>query len=157
MDLVTLVYDYLKLDPTFVEIIDWNKANGFISLEDSGISVGINRERYESGSRDYDYCTSIMSIVCWIREEDQATGENMIRELAHNIRLSLSEDEGRTLNGQVIGGFVSGIEYLSTKAEDTLMLHIAEITYEVEYQEDRMRPQQASTVLSISNDIDIER
>jgi hypothetical protein len=154
-DIVSLLHDYLKADPVFAEIKDWNKANGFISLKDSGISLGIDRERYESGNREYDYCTAAIKIYCWYKHKDQALGEKKIRELAHEIRLSLTEDESRTLNGEVIGGFVSGIEYLTTDAGNSLLLHIAEITYEVEYQEDRMRPIDAPTVLFLSHDIQL--
>jgi hypothetical protein len=156
MDIVTLLHDYLKADPVFVEIKDWNKANGFISLKDSGISIGIKNERYESYNRESDECTVNVNIFCWIKHKDQATGEKLIRDLAHEIRLSLTEDEGRTLSGEVIGGFVSGIEYLTTEASDSLLLHIAEITYEVQYQEDRMRPEDVPTVLSLSHDVQLE-
>lgn len=156
VDIVTLIHDYLKSDPAFAEVKDWNKANGFISTKDSGISVGIDREKYESGNREYDNCTASVKIYCWLRHKDQTVGERKVRELAHEIRMSLTEDEPRTLNGEVTGGFVSGIEYLTTSADSTLLLHIAEITYEVEYQEDRMRPVDAPTVLSLSHEIQLE-
>jgi hypothetical protein len=154
---VDLIYDYLQADTSFSGVKDWNKANGFISLKDSGISLGIPKEKYESLNREEDSNNTTVMIVCWLKNKDQATGEKLIRQLAKEIRLSLATNEGRTLGGQVIGGFVSDINYLTTDAGNSLLLHIAEITYEVEYYESRMRPQQVSTVLSISNDIDIER
>ncbi|WCK53840.1 hypothetical protein PP175_21360 [Aneurinibacillus sp. Ricciae_BoGa-3] len=152
-----LIYDHLKSDPAFSEVKDWNKANGFISLKDSGISLGIPKEKYESLNRDEDTNNTTVMIVCWLKNKDQAIGEKLIRQLAKEIRLSLGSDDGRLLNGGVIGGFVSEINYLTTEAQNSLLLHLAEITYEVEYYESRMRPEQANTVLSISNDIDIER
>lgn len=137
VDIVTPIHDFLKEDPVLADIKDWNKANGFISTKPTGISLGIAKERYDSSSRDGDYCTAHMNLFCWIRNKDQAAGEADLRNLAHYIRKSLSGDNERSLNGNIVGCFVSDIDYITADATQGLLLHIAEMKIEVDYYEER--------------------
>lgn len=155
-DVLSILHDYLKAHPSLSDLKDWNKANGFISLKDSGLSLGIENEQYEDENRDYDKCTTKVNIFVWIKNKDQAIGEQKVRELAHAVRLILNQDDVRTLNGEAIGGFVKHIQYLTTEAQHSLLLHIAEITYEVEYEEYRLFTEEVSTVQTVNNESEIE-
>lgn len=154
-DLVSLIHDAIKADAAFSEVVEFNKANGFISTKQSGISVGLDQERYEPGNRGYDEVGASIRIVCWIKDKDQARGEAKIRELSHEIRRCLAQDENRTLEGRVIGGFVREIEYLTADAGNSLLLHMSEIMYEIDYVEERLRPSNAPTVIGLYHDVDV--
>lgn len=137
IDIVNAVLNVLKSDPALAQIQEWQPVNGLITLKAPGVSVGIEKEGFAPDTRAEDAASATLKVVAWVKDKDPAKGEAAARELAHTIRYCLNEN--RTLGGLVDGGFVSQIEYLTAEANQGLLLHLAEITYEVQYSAKRLR------------------
>jgi hypothetical protein len=148
IDIVSLLHDHLKDHPSLSDLNDWNKVHGFISSKESGLSIGIEHERFNDINRDFDKCIAKVNLFIWITNQDQAAGEQKIRELAHTVRLILYQDDVRTLNGEVMDGYVRRIKYSTTEAN----YHIAKIYYEVEYEEYRFFSDDVRTIENIHNE-----
>ncbi|MDI6711470.1 MAG: hypothetical protein QME76_12450 [Bacillota bacterium] len=151
VDVVALVLDVLRADPGLADVAEWQPVNGLISLRAPGVSAGIEKEIYQPDTRDADTVTATVKIVAWTRAKDPAAGEAAVRDLAYAVRYALNER--RTLNGQVDGLFVSAVEYLTADAGQGLLLHLAEITCEVDYTAGRVRPSAVETVGTVAHDV----
>ena len=151
IDIANAVLNVLKNDPALAQIQEWQPVNGLITLKAPGVSVGIEKEVFAPDTRSVDAASATLKIVVWTRDKGPANGEAAVRELAHAVRYCLNEN--RTLGGLVDGGFISQIEYLTAEASQGLLLHLAEITYEVDYSAERVRKETYPTVGSVNAEI----
>jgi hypothetical protein len=150
-DIVTAVLKTLRAEPSLAAIQEWQAVNGLITLKAPGLSVGLEKEVFTPDTREADAAAATLRIAVWAREKDPAAGEALVRDLAHAVRYCLNEH--RTLGGLVDGGYVTQIEYLTADAGQGLLLHLAEISYEVEYPAERVRKKTYPAVESVSADI----
>lgn len=151
MDFVTLVLDTLRADSGLAAVQEWQPAAGMNAIRTPCVYVGVAREDFAPDTRRFDRARAEIKIGVWLRERDPAKGEADVRNLAWAVRYALTEH--RTLGGRVDGGFVSRIEYLSVDVSDRQFLHLAEITFEVDYAADRARPVTMATVAQVSADV----
>lgn len=150
-EIINQVHDILKLASGLAEIKSWNKANGLVTMIAPGCSIGLERETYESYTRDQDEATANVSILIWVKNTDPAAGEKKVRALAQEARLVLAENY--SLNGAAASSYVSGIVYSTAEAQKSLLLHLAEIDFRVTYYSARSHSASPAPINQINNDV----
>lgn len=150
-EIIDLVHDILKLASGLAEIKSWNKANGLVTMVAPGCSIGLERELYDSYTRDQDEATAHVSILFWVKNIDQAAGEKQVRALAQEARLVLAENY--SLNGAAASSYVNGVVYTTAEAQKSLILHLAEIDFRVIYYSARSRSVSPAPIDQINNDV----
>ncbi|ADY55132.1 hypothetical protein Sgly_0775 [Syntrophobotulus glycolicus DSM 8271] len=134
-DIIRKTVDVLKAESGLAEIKEWQEVNNLITLKSPGISVGLEKETFTAYDRKVDNAEANLKIYVWVKDSDPARGEAEVRTLSHIVRLALAKD--LYLSGLVDSGFVSGIEYLTADAGKEILIHLAEIDYQVSYLAER--------------------
>jgi len=134
-EVIDLVHGILSSAPELTEILEWNKANSLVTLASPGGSIGIEKEAFEAYTRDEDQATAFISIVLWVKNPDPVEGEAKTRMLAQAVRQALIRN--RTLGGKVDDSIVYGINYATADGGKSVLLHLAELDYRVQYMAQR--------------------
>lgn len=153
-EIINLTHDILKAATGLAEIKNWNKANGLVTMAAPGCSIGLEREIYESYTRDQDEATANVSILIWVKNIDPAAGEEKVRLLAQEARLVLAEDY--SLNGAAATSYVHGIVFTTAEGQKSLLLHLAEIDFRVTYYSSRSRTGSPTPIDQVNNDVGAE-
>lgn len=143
-DIIRSVVDVLKAEPRLSGIKEWQEVNNLITLKSPGISVGLEKEAFTAYDRICDNAEANLKIYVWVKDSDPARGEAEVRKLAHSIRLALAKD--LYLGGLIDSGYLSGIDYLTADAGKEILIHLAEIDYQVSYLAERSEPEPAPDI-----------
>ncbi|TEB09306.1 hypothetical protein [Pelotomaculum propionicicum] len=154
IEIVDLVHDLLKADDNLAELVDWKKANGLVSLATSGCSVGLDEEGFNEYTRDKDETVGSVRILIWVKMVDPVTAEAKIRKQAKAARQVLVKN--RTLGGAVANSYLNKIFYATADAGKNLILHMADLDFQVKYYSPRTWPE-TQPIEHINNDIGTEQ
>ena len=151
-EIIDLVHEILNTAPELAEIQNWNKANSLLTLAPVGGSIGVEKEVFNPYTRDYDEAVAHMNILVWVKNADAVAGEAAIRSLAQVVRSVLIEN--RTLGGMVDDSFIYDITYATADGGKSLLLHLAELNYQVTYYAERLSPAIEPTVATVNNEFE---
>lgn len=135
-EILNKIVKLLEAHPGLSTVKKWHKVDGMIPAVHPSGSVSPVQEDFEQVTRDKDESTVRFAIFVYLQHVNPETGEQQIRELAHNVRLALTaNNDNRRLDG--VGGttdsYIYSIKYMTIDASSTLLLHAAEIDYRVKY------------------------
>lgn len=153
-EIIELVHDILKNDLGLSEIKEWNKATGLLTLASPGGSIGLEEEKFEEYTKEQDLATANLSILIWTKNADPVAGEAEVRSLAQAVRLALVTN--RTLGGAADDSFVLGIRYATAEGGKSLMLHLAEVDYRVNYYADRLPAENGIPIETVNHELEAE-
>lgn len=153
-EIINLVYDILKQAPALAQIKEWNKANSLLTLASPGGSIGIQKEIYDAYTREEDEVTARLSILLWVKNIQPAAGEAEVRALAQTVRQVLVNN--RTLGGLADDSYVNSIEYATADGGKSILLHLAEIDFQVRYYSDRLAIEQVPPVERIQSELETD-
>lgn len=147
--------EVLKKDPSFFNVREWRKINGLVPSKYHAISIGCDDENFTEYTNELDECNSMLKIYasldnkelsgrCRQQAEDRLEyGERIIREIAENIKLALTDN--CTLGGLIDSSMVEKIEFVT--ADEHVDLHIAVISFSVKYYTERSKNLRSITML----------
>ncbi|RJQ25448.1 MAG: hypothetical protein C4589_11295 [Peptococcaceae bacterium] len=134
-EILDRIVELLEASPSLSSVKKWHKVDGMIPAVHPCGSVSPVQEDFEliakSGGNNYKTTTRFV-IYVYLQHANSETGEQQIRELAHNVRLALPVDKLVKVNN-VLGGHIYSIRYMTIDASSTSLLHAAEINLHVNY------------------------
>lgn len=154
LEIIDLVHDTLRASPELSGIREWNKANSLVTLAAPGCSIGIDEEKFTAYTRDEDEVTASLNIVFWVKHADPVSGEAEVRALAQAARKVLTIN--RTLGGAVDDSYVGRIRYATADGGKSLLLHLAEVEYQVTYYAGRFTAEDVPVIETYNRDMQAE-
>lgn len=154
----------LKGNEKLANVHNWYKINGIIPGKKPTISAGCDDEDYEPYTREVDQGTAKIKIYVSLDNRDLASserrkeeerveyGERCIRQMAKDIRLCLANNY--SLNGVIETSFSKKIEYVT--ADGQVDLHVAVISFDVDFYASRMEDVEEPTVATIDMKMELE-
>lgn len=152
--IIDKVVEVLKKEPSLANVYEWHKINGLVPGKKRAVSVGCDNEDYAEYTQSLDNGTAKIKIYASLdnreltvnnrRTEEQRIeyGERCIQQFARNIRLCLAANH--TLDGVADSSFLPKIQYVT--ADEHEDLHIAVISFDVEFYETRKSPYREFTM-----------
>ena len=131
-EILNKIVELLEAYPGLSDMKKWHKVDGMIPAVHPCGSVSPIQENFERITKDRYRSTIRFVVYVYLQQANPETGEQQVRELAHNVRLALTTDKLIKVD-DVLDGYIDSIKYLTIDASSTLLLHVAEITYQVKY------------------------
>jgi len=133
-EILNKIVEVLETYPALSAVKKWYKVDGMIPAAHPCGSVSPIQEDFDRIAKLPDRYRSTIrfTIFVYLQHADPEGGEQQIRELSHNVRLALDTEKLNKING-VMDRDVYGIKYMTVDASSTLLLHAAEINFQVKY------------------------
>ncbi len=131
-EILNKAVELLEAYPGLSEVKKWHKVDGMIPAAHPCGSVSPIQEDFDRITKDKYKSTARFVVYVYLQHANPETGEQEVRVLAHNVRLALTADK-LSKNDGVLDSNIYSIKYMTIDASSTLLLHAAEINFQVKY------------------------